>query len=274
VTIERERLLGIAQAEREALGRTIQYTDPPAWDKPSRLDGWTLKDVVSHLAASEGVAAAAFGNEPAPEVEEFLKGGGDLTIDAFNDFTVRRRSDASIREVVVGWGRSADATLARAAAIPKEEWAQRRVAWVAGEVPARSLLESRIMEWWVHGEDIRAGADLAPRREHWPIYCTNDLASRTLPWALGLGGLRFEGKSIGFALEGSGGGEWRQGLAPRQVLDPGTAPNALVEGRGAAFAEVAARRAPADDHVADGTLVLSGDAGLALTVLRHIRAFA
>ena len=76
-----------------------------------------------------------------------------------------------------------------------------------------------------------------------------------------------------FLLEGSGGGEWLQGLAPRQVVDPDRPPDALVEGRGDTFAQVAARRAPAEDCVEDGSLVLSGDGELALNVLRLIRAF-
>jgi uncharacterized protein (TIGR03083 family) len=274
VTIQRDQLLGIAQAERVALGRTIQYTPPDAWDKPSRVDGWSLKDVVAHLAASEGAAAAAFGSLPAAEVEEFQKEDGDRTIDAFNTFAVRRRSEASIRDVVGEWGRHADTALARVGAIPGDDWGSARVAWLAGEVPARSLLQSRVMQWWVHGEDIRAGADLPPRAEHWPVYCTNDLAIRTLPWALGLAGLGFEGRSIRFILEGAGGGEWLQGLAARQALDPDRPADALVEGRAVAFAQVAARRAPAEEYVDDGTLVLSGDADLAVTILRHMRAFA
>ena len=130
------------------------------------------------------------------------------------------------------------------------------------------------MEWWVHGEDIRAGADLEPRREHWPIYCTNDLAIRTLPWALGLAGLHFDGRSVEFTLDGSGSGTWHYGLSPRELPPEDKAPDAVVEGRGDRFALVAARRVPADVFVGDGTLVLSGDVDLAVTVLRHIRAFA
>ena len=64
------------------------------------------------------------------------------------------------------------------------------------------------------------------------------------------------------------------GLAPRQIVEPDQRADALVEGRGLAFARVAARRVPAEDYVDDGTLVLSGDGELALTVLRNIRAFA
>ena len=274
MTLDRKRLLGVAQAEREALGRTIQYTEPEAWDRASRLDGWRNRDVVAHLAASDAVAAAALGEEPAPEVEEFLKSEAAPTVDAFNRFTVERRAEAPFRAVVSEWGQNADAMLARASAIPDEQWAVKRVSWVAGEIPARYLLQSRVMEWWVHGEDIRAGAGNEPRREHWPIYCTNDLAIRTLPWALGLAGLTYVGKSVEFVLDGSGGGTWHYGLAPRELPGPDKAPNAVVEGRGDRFAQVAARRVPPDVFVADGTLVLSGDADLAVTVLTHIRAFA
>jgi len=274
VMLDRERLLGVAQAERVALGRTIQYTDPSAWDVTSRVDGWRNRDIVAHLAASDAVAAAAFGDEAAAEVEEFLKSDPAPTLEAFNRYTVERRAEAPFRAVVSEWGQNADAMLARASAIPKEEWAARKVSWVAGEVPARYLLQSRVMQWWVHGEDIRAGAGVERRHEHWPIYCTNDLAIRTLPWALGLAGLHYEGKSIEFVLDGAGGGRWHYGLAPRELPGEDKVPDAVVEGRGDRFGEVASRRVPADVYAADGTLVLSGDADLALTVLRHIRAFA
>jgi uncharacterized protein (TIGR03083 family) len=273
--LDRDTLLGIAQAEREALGRTIQYTDPAAWDQPSRVEGWRVRDVVGHLAAAEGVAAASTGGEPSAELQEFLGSERDgQTLERFNDWAVQRRVEAPFRAVVAEWGQNADALLARASAIPAKEWAARRVAWLAGEVPVRYLLQSRVMEWWVHGEDIRAGAGLAPRREHWPLFCTNDLAIRTLAWALGLAGIRYETRSVRIDLEGSGGGSWHHGLGSNEQPDPGKEPDALIEGRGERFAQVAARRVPADEEVATGSLVLSGDADLALTVLQHIRPFA
>ena len=273
--LDRDRLLGIAQAERVALGRTIQYTPPQTWEAPSRLPLWQTRDIVAHLAASEAVAAATLGGEPAAEIEEFMKNEEQgATLERFNDWTVERRKEAPFRAVVSEWGQNVDAMLARASAIGDGEWSTRRVSWVTGEIPVRFLVQSRVMEWWVHGEDIRLAADLPPRREHWPIFCTNDLAIRTLPWALGLAGIRYEGKSVRFELEGSGGGSWHYGLAPRELPGPSKVPNVLVEGRGDCFAEVAARRVPADVYVGDGSLVLSGDVELAETVLAHIRAFA
>src|SRR5207245_933804 len=74
LTLERLWLRATARAEREALGRTIQYTPPEAWDQDSVSAGWRNRDIVAHLAASEVGAAAAMAGETSAEVEEFIKG--------------------------------------------------------------------------------------------------------------------------------------------------------------------------------------------------------
>jgi hypothetical protein len=53
VSLNRTELLGIAQAERERLGRTVQYTVPEAWDRDSVCAGWRNRDIMAHLAAQE-----------------------------------------------------------------------------------------------------------------------------------------------------------------------------------------------------------------------------
>ncbi len=184
-----------------------------------------------------------------------------------------RRAEVPFRQVVAEWGRAADLLLARASRLSDEAWGG-RVPWVTGEIPIRYLVQSRVSEWWIHGEDVRAGAGLPTRLEHWPIHAVNDLAIRTLPYALGLAGLSFPGRSVRIDLEGAGGGSWHYGLAPREVPPPDKRPDAYIEGRGYPFAMVAARRVPADHFVKDGTLVVGGDEDLGLEVLEHIRAFA
>jgi hypothetical protein len=175
--------------------------------------------------------------------------------------------------VIGEWGGAADLFLARASLVTPGDWDNRRVPWVAGEIPLRYLVQSRVAEWWSHGEDIRAGAELEPRREHWPMYAVNDLAIRALPWALGLAGLSFPGRTVLFELESAGGGTWHRGLAPREVPAEGKRPDATVSGFGYPFALVASRRLPADDVLANGRLVVAGDEELAQTVLQHLRFF-
>jgi enediyne biosynthesis protein E11 len=276
MTLDRQWLLATARAEREALGRTIQYTPPQAWDQESPSPGWRNRDIVAHLAAGEVAAAAVIADEVASEIAEYVKGLEDeqATLDGFNEFSVRRRADLPFRQVVTEWGRAADLFLARASQVSPEEWTTKKVQWMAGPLGMSYLVQSRVMEWWLHGEDILAGGGNPPRLEHPPIYCVNDLAVRTIPYALSLPGLSFPGRSVKVELEAVGGGIWHWGLAPRDNPPPGKAPDAAITGRAYAFALVAGRRVPAEYYLAEGILQTAGDDALAETVLQHLRAFA
>jgi uncharacterized protein (TIGR03084 family) len=276
MTLDRQWLLATARAEREALGRTIQYTPPEAWDQESPSPGWRNRDIVAHLAAGEVAAAAVIADEVASEIAEYVKGLEDepATLDGFNEFSVHRRADLPFRQVVTEWGRAADLFLARVSRVSPDEWATKRVQWMAGALGMSYLVQSRVMEWWLHGEDIRAGGGNPPRLEHPPIYCVNDLAVRTIPYALSLAGLSFPGRSVKVELEAVGGGNWHWGLAPRDNPPPGKAPDAVITGRAHAFALVAGRRIPAEYYLAEGILQTAGDDALAETVVQHLRAFA
>jgi hypothetical protein len=102
----------------------------------------------------------------------------------------------------------------------------------------------------------------------------NDLAIRTVPYALALAGLSFAGRSVRIELEAVGGGTWHRGLAARESPPENKVPNALITGRAYAFALVAGRRVPAEYYLAEGILQTGGDDALAETVLQHLRAFA
>jgi uncharacterized protein (TIGR03083 family) len=276
LTLDRTWLLGTARAEREALGRTIQYTPPELWDAESVSPGWRNRDIVGHLAATEVAAAAALADEVPAEIEEFRKArdGEPFDLDDLNEHGVRRRAGEPFRSVVTEWGKAADLFLSRASRITPEEWASRKVGWVMGDIGVSYLVQSRVMEWWLHGEDVGAGTENPPRLEHPPIFCVNDLAVRTIPYALSLAGLSFPGRSVKVDLEAVGGGSWHWGLAPRETPSAGKHPDALITGRAHAFALVAGRRVPAEYYLAEGILQTGGDDGLAETILVHLRAFA
>lgn len=275
VTLDRSWLLGVARGEREAMGRTIQYTPPDRWELESACAGWRNRDIIAHLAAGEVAAAAVMAGETPSEVEEVAKTleGGPLTLDVFNEHAVRRRFEEPFRSVVREWGSAADLFLARSGKVTAGEWGSRKVQWLAGEIGASYLVQSRVTEWWLHGEDISAGAGLPTRLEHAPIYCVNDLGVRMIPYALGLAGLSFPGRTVQVDLDAAGGGSWHWSLDPRKTPPPGKRPDAYIEGRGLAFAMVAGRRVPAEYYLAEGTLLIGGDDSLAEAILEHVRAF-
>ena len=269
--MERTKLIGILHAERARLGRTIQFTNPGTWDSPSPCRGWSNRDLLAHLAAQDTAAAQAIGGELAAELDAFREAnGGDLWVDGFNGWAVGVREDLSARQIVTDWGRAADLLCSRTADLPAEE---SRVPWLAGEISVRYLIRSRIVEWWLHGEDLREGTGQTPNPQHWPVHLTCDMGVRMLPYALGLAGLSFPGASVRVDLSGMGEGTWHWGLSPRESPAEDKKPDAWIEGRALAFALVAARRVPAEASLDDGNLVIGGNEDLASAVLRHIRAY-
>lgn len=272
--IPRVEMLGTASAERERLGRTIQYAPAGAWDSDSVCEGWRNRDIVAHLAAQETAAAQLMIGEPATEFDAFREAnGGELWVNGFNESAVRARDEIPARQVSRDWGRAADVFLAAAAGLSEDEWRTKKVDWVAGEIGVRYLVQSRVIEWWFHGEDIRESTGLEENPQHWPIYLANDMAIRMLPWSLGQTGLSFPGATLQVDLEGVGGGHWHWGLSPGDAPPEDKKADAFVQGRAFAFALAAGRRVPADAFLDDGNLVVGGDEALAIVVLEHLRAF-
>jgi uncharacterized protein (TIGR03083 family) len=272
--LDRTQMIGIAHAERERLGRTIQYTPPATWDADSVCAGWRNRDIVAHLAAQDTAAAQLVGGEPAEEFDMFRDAnGGELWVNGFNEWAIKVRGERPTRQLIADWGRAAETFLELCTRLDDDEWRTKRVDWVAGSIGVRYLVQSRTIEWWIHGEDLREGAGLEPNYQHWPVYLTNDLAIRMLPFSLGQAGLSFPGRSVQVDLEGVGEGSWHWGLAPRETPAGDKKPDAFIDGRAIAFALVAARRHAAETFLDEGELVVGGDEELALTLLQHLRAF-
>ena len=167
VSLDRTTLLGIAHAERQRLGRTVQFAQPETWEQPSALPGWWNRDVMAHLAAQDTAAAQLVKGDPARSSRSTgPTRGNPFTVDGFNEWAVERRSGLPTREVLVTWGKAVDAQLAYAGLLSEDDWEKDRFPWLAGEIAARYLIQSRIVEWWVHGEDMRATNGLGPEYQH------------------------------------------------------------------------------------------------------------
>jgi uncharacterized protein (TIGR03083 family) len=275
VSLDREQLLGVAYAERQRLGRMIQFAEPDTWDRPSACDGWWNRDVMAHLAAGDTIAAQLVAGEPTAELDEFRTQQGDASfdLDAFNTWTVNRRSGQDTREVLTTWGQAAESFLAHSATLSPQDWDERRFDYVEGPIAARYLIQTRVVEWWLHGEDMRATNGLGPQWQHWPIYLTIDLAVRMLPWSLGRSGFDLSGLSVEVQVEGAGQGRWHWGLGSGEVPTGKDKADAQIVGRAPQLALVAGQRLKADDALLAGNVVLGGERELSETVLRHLRAF-
>ena len=279
VSVGREGLLGIAHAERERLGRMVQFADPETWEQPSAAAGWWNRDVMAHLAAGDTAAAQLVAGQPAEELEGYRGDLGDapFTPDGWNAWTVNRRAGSPTREIIETWGRAAEALLVYAARLSDEEWRDVRYAWVEGDIAPRYLIQARVIEWFLHGEDMRATNGVASGWQvgwqHWPVFLTIDMAVRMLPWALAQVGHDLTGRTVLVDLSGPGAGRWERGLGAGEVPAPDREPDVLITGRAPQFALVAGKRLSPDDVLSSGNVVLGGDQALADLVLRTIRAY-
>ena len=184
------------------------------------------------------------------------------------------RGDAGPRQLITDWGRAVRAFLVLSSRLTEDEWASTKIDWVAGEIGLRYLLQSRIIEWWFHGEDIREGAGLEENPQHWPGLPRERPGDPHAALVARAGRAvvprpEHPGRSRGRRAEGT----WHWGLEPRTSPPEEKKPDAFINGRGTAFALVAGRRVAADDYLDDGDLVVGGDEALAIAVLEFLRAF-
>jgi len=122
----------VVHRERRELAADLASLEPEAWDTPSLCPGWTVHDVLAHLVDDAKTTWAGF-------AWELLKARFDF--DALNARGVARERSFDPRETLKTFG----AVSGRSSSAP---------------VP----LNTRLVEVFVHGEDIRRPLGLS--REH------------------------------------------------------------------------------------------------------------
>ena len=233
------------KAEYEQLDAVLAALTPAQWSHPSAADGWTVSDVVLHLAQSEELAATSIAGDDALLAREST---GD--VDALADDLVTAQRDITPADLLARWRTAAFATPAALRTLPKGI----RLAWVANPLSPATLATTRLAEHWAHAYDITAPLGI-PYSDTSRLRHIAWLGHRTLPYAFAVGGL--EGGPVRCELTSPDGGLWHFGdpAAPSTITGPATD-----------FCRVGARRlAPADS-----ALKATGPHGpQALAVLRN-----
>jgi len=210
--------LGEQDDELDAL---LGGLDEAGWARPSRCPGWSICDVVLHLAQTDEMAVAsaerrftdahaAFGTAPAA-----VPAGA--TVDDLAGRAVAAARGRPAAEVYQRWlAASAAQAKALAACGPGT-----RLPWVAGEMSAFSLATTRLAESWIHTGDVaRAlGREPAATGRLRPIA---RLAWRMLPYAFSRAGRTMSGP-VALALTAPQGGTWEftaDGPAATTVTGP------------------------------------------------------
>lgn len=235
------------QAEHERLEALLAPLSDEQWDTPSAAEGWSVADVVLHLAQTEEAVAASAAQRPLQ-----MWSGVAGSVDDVAESAVRTER-AGGPAVLARWQAARRAALAALrAADPKA-----RLPWVTGTLTPRALGTTRLAEHWAHGLDI-AGPLGLPFPDTTRLRHVAWLGHRTLPYAFQVAGL--EPREVACELTGPDGDTWSFG-----DLSCG----AVIRGAAGEFCRVGAHRLTPDET----SLVAEGpDAQAALRVLRNYAA--
>ncbi|MBO3745276.1 maleylpyruvate isomerase family mycothiol-dependent enzyme [Streptosporangiaceae bacterium NEAU-GS5] len=235
-------------AEYEHLDGILGTLTPEQWSHASLCDGWTVSDVVLHLAQTEELAAASAAGD-ASGIGDDVPGN----VDGFADDLVAAQRDTTTDALLGRWRTVAFATVAALRDQPQGA----RLRWITNSMSPAALATTRLAEHWTHAHDITEPLGIAypdtARLQHiaW-------LGHRTLPYAFGVEGI--EGGPVYCELTAPDGEIWRFG-------DP-QAPSTIT-GPAGEFVRVGARRLTP----ADSSLKATGPHGpQALAVLRNYAA--
>ena len=249
-----DTIAALAEQQAELRG-LLEALDDAQWALPSRCEGWSVADVVLHVAQTNEMAIASATGRFADYLNGVARNVGPAQdVDDGAALMVERERGAPNDELRARYLDGA-ATLLECfrAADPHE-----RVQWVAGELTVRTLTTTRQAETWIHTGDVAdgLGVELVPgeRLRH-----IARLAWRTLPYAFGRAGRTLSGP-VAFELTGPTGNEW--------TFAPDADPVTTIRGDGVELCLVAARRVE-PRHTA-----LTGDGPDVDAVLELVRTYA
>jgi uncharacterized protein (TIGR03084 family) len=133
------------ESEQDRLDAILRSLDDPQWATESKCPGWSVSDVVLHLAQTEeGVLATLEGREAPIPVSDAA------TIDEAMAQWVEAQRGASAPEVHARWDAARrDAVKALRTADPDTP-----VGWAATPLKPKTLATTRLSEHWIHTLDV------------------------------------------------------------------------------------------------------------------------
>lgn len=229
--------------------------DEAGWATPSRCPGWSVADVVLHLAQTDEMAIASLQQRFGEAIDELTAGVGmAASVDDGAALVVERERGRPPAEVLARWRTAAGQLRDELRAADPS----RRVAWVAGDLSVRTLATTRLAEAWIHTGDVAVplGKPVAADDRLWHIA---RLAWRTLPYAFAAAGHEAAGP-VAFELAAPNGDTW--------TFSSDDPPTTTITGTAVDLCQVAGRRVDAADTG------LRGEGPDAEAVLSVVRTFA
>ncbi len=199
-------------AEEERLAGLLGGLSEEQWAAASGCEGWSVADVVLHLAQTEEAVASSFAGVGWPGPVP----GSATSIDDVVNHWVEVQRGAVGADVLARW----EAARLRALELFRTADPDVAVPWAASPLKPRTLATTRLAEHWAHTLDI-AGPLGLPVEDTDRLAHIARLAHRTLPYAFTRAGETPPGP-VRFDLTGPDGQAWEFGEhdAPTTISGP------------------------------------------------------
>ena len=246
-----------------ALGSTL---DERQWKSPTDLPGWTVQDNLAHLVGTERTMQGLPGATPPAIVGDHVKN----PIGQVNEAEVEARRGCSGAEVLAEWNTLVDLRLATLRNADDAYFAQ-PMATPTGPGTMADFLHIRVLDCWIHEQDMRRAVGVAghldgPAAEH-----TVDRLLRTIPIVVGKRAATPEGRAV--VIDITGGVQRHvvcevNGGRAAVIAAPAADPLATITLDAEAFVVLATGRRAATS-LAD-RITLSGDVALGQRVVDNL----
>jgi uncharacterized protein (TIGR03083 family) len=240
-----------------SLDELVAGLDDAAWELPTDCPGWTVKDQVSHLVGIESLLSGEPAPDPvdAPHVRNPLGAANEGWIAARRSWPPERVLD-EFRQVTAR-------RLAALRAMSDDEWAAPTPS-PAGEVPYGEFMQIRVMDSWIHEQDVRRAVGRPGHLDGPAAAAALDRFTRSLGYVVGKRAGAPEGVSVVVRLVGP-----LEDVVAVAVTDgrarpvpPPEQPDVVLTMSAETYCCLSCGRWGVDEVLADGRVQVDGDAGL------------
>jgi len=229
-----EAIVSALAGEQGALRDTLAGLSEADFARPSQCPGWSIADVVLHLAQTDEIAWGSASGDLAAGAAlagwdlTWLGHDGPVDVDEIAGAAVEQARGLAPDPLLARYTAAAEKMCAALAACDPRA----PLPWVVGRLPARTLATTRLAECWIHAGDIgyALGIEPEPSERLWHIA---RLAWRTIPYAFVKAGRELHGP-VSLVLKAPDGSTWH--------FEHDEPAATVVEGDAHQFCLLAARR--------------------------------
>jgi uncharacterized protein (TIGR03083 family) len=260
--LTKDEIVRSIRAERRSTFALLRTLEPPAYDTPTALPGWRIREVVAHLITTDRGSVLG--------LNLFAAMTSMDRVERWNDDQVRAWADRPVPDLLVAltrWG----ARFARFAKRLPSAVYRLRLPTMYGPGTGGLLLWARAFDEWVHRQDIRRALGLGDEE------VDVDPTAGFVFQAVGTNMRRWSDVPKGLVdvdLVGAPMLPWRFDLSARTAAPrpPDATPaEATVSLPAAAFVMATAGRDRFEDLRRDGVLGVTGDPAVAEAFLARLR---